>query len=375
MVIDPRRDHSIRIPRPDLTVRHGVPNACGSCHADRDAGWAAAAIEKTYGPGRKGFQTFVDALHAGRIGEPGAREKLSALVRDAAAPGIARATAVAALEGFPGRTALDAIQLALGDRDTLVREAALGALLSASPPVRGRLAEPLADDPVKAVRVKAGRVLAGVPMDALSPERRARCERAVTEYVASQEALAERPEAHLDLGIVYADRGDATRAEAEYRAAIRLQPDFVPAYANLADLYRALGREADAASALADGLKAVPDDPSLVHALGLKRVREKRVADALPLLERAALARPENARFAYVHAVALESLGRRDEAIAALTRALERSPYDPDLLFGLSTFNREAGHLPEARDYARRLGTVAPDDERVLALLRELDGN
>src|SRR5205823_3077293 len=172
-------------------------NACGSCHADRDAGWAAAAIEKTYGPGRKGFQTFVDALHAGRIGEPGAREKLSALVRDAAAPGIARATAVAALEGFPGRTALDA-----------------------------------------------------------------------------------RPEAHLDLGIVYADRGDATRAEAEYRAAIRLQPDFVPAYANLADLYRALGREADAASALADGLKAVPDDPSLVHALGLKRVREKRVADA-----------------------------------------------------------------------------------------------
>ncbi|TMB44294.1 MAG: tetratricopeptide repeat protein [Deltaproteobacteria bacterium] len=375
MVIDPRRDHSIRIPRPDLTVRHGVPNACGSCHADRDAGWAAAAIEKAYGPGRKGFQTFVDALHAGRIGEPGAREKLSALVRDAAAPGIARATAVAALEGFPGRTALDAIQLALGDRDTLVREAALGALLSASPPVRGRLAEPLADDPVKAVRVKAGRVLAGVPMDALSPERRARCERAVTEYVASQEALAERPEAHLDLGIVYADRGDATRAEAEYRAAIRLQPDFVPAYANLADLYRALGREADAASALADGLKAVPDDPSLVHALGLKRVREKRVADALPLLERAALARPENARFAYVHAVALESLGRRDEAIAALTRALERSPYDPDLLFGLSTFNREAGHLPEARDYARRLGTVAPDDERVLALLRELDGN
>jgi len=148
-------------------------------------------------------------------------------------------------------------------------------------------------------------------------------------------------------------------------AAIRLQSDFVPAYANLADLYRALGREPDAATALADGLKAVPDDPSLAHALGLQRVREKGVADALPLLERAAVARPDNARFAYVHAVALESLGRRAEAIAVLTRALERSPYDPDLLFGLSTFNREAGHLPEAQDYARRLETVAPDDERV----------
>src|SRR5262245_8538094 len=60
MLIDPRHDHSIRIPRPDLTIRYGVPNACSACHANKDARWAANAIEKAHGPERKGFQTFVD---------------------------------------------------------------------------------------------------------------------------------------------------------------------------------------------------------------------------------------------------------------------------------------------------------------------------
>jgi cytochrome c553 len=32
MVIDPRHDHSIRIPRPDLSVELGTPNACNNCH-------------------------------------------------------------------------------------------------------------------------------------------------------------------------------------------------------------------------------------------------------------------------------------------------------------------------------------------------------
>ncbi len=32
MEVDPRRDHSIRIPRPDLSMALGTPNACTRCH-------------------------------------------------------------------------------------------------------------------------------------------------------------------------------------------------------------------------------------------------------------------------------------------------------------------------------------------------------
>ena len=39
MGIDGRRDHSFRIPRPDLTNETGAPNACMDCHNDKDAAW------------------------------------------------------------------------------------------------------------------------------------------------------------------------------------------------------------------------------------------------------------------------------------------------------------------------------------------------
>ena len=48
MVVDPRHDHSFRIPRPDLSTTLGVPNACNKCHEDRSPAWATAEIRKRY---------------------------------------------------------------------------------------------------------------------------------------------------------------------------------------------------------------------------------------------------------------------------------------------------------------------------------------
>ena len=375
MEIDPRHDHSLRIPRPDLSVSDGVPNACNGCHADHDAAWAASAIRAWFGPERKGFQTYATALRVGRLGAPGAAAGLTALVQSRTAPDIARATAAAMLERYPSPSVLPAIRAAVADGSALVRAAALDAALALPPDVRAPLATSAAADAVKAVRVKAGRVLAALPADdagaAAAPARR----NAIAEYVASERAVAERPESHLNLGIVAAERGDAAEAQAEYRAAITRDPTFIPAYVNLADLARALGRNDDAANALADGLAAVPDDPSLLHALGLERVREHRMAEALPLLERAVKGRPEDPRFAYVYGVALHDAGRIDEATRVLTDALARAPYDPSLLSALAAFERDAGRRDRALDYARRLAAVAPDDASVRGLVRDLGGD
>ena len=48
MVNDPRRDHSIRVPRPHLSVQLGTPNACTDCHTDRSADWAAGFVDLWY---------------------------------------------------------------------------------------------------------------------------------------------------------------------------------------------------------------------------------------------------------------------------------------------------------------------------------------
>src|SRR5262249_7008025 len=58
MVIDERRDHSFRVPRPDRTVTMGTPNACDRCHAERGAAWSAAQMRRWFGEPKAGFQRF-----------------------------------------------------------------------------------------------------------------------------------------------------------------------------------------------------------------------------------------------------------------------------------------------------------------------------
>jgi len=49
MVVDPRHDHSMRIPRPDISVKLETPNACTNCHASQSGEWAAEQVRKWYG--------------------------------------------------------------------------------------------------------------------------------------------------------------------------------------------------------------------------------------------------------------------------------------------------------------------------------------
>lgn len=374
MVINARPDHSIRVPRPDLSVQYGVPNACANCHADKGAQWAADAIAKAHGPERKGYQHFVEALDAARRGKPVASSLLTTLAADATSPTIARATAVSELAHYASPDAVPTIQAALGDADPLMRAAALEALLAFPGEVRGPMAASMADDPVLDVRVKAGRALGGVPDNQLDATQRAARDRAFATYQQAQAAIADRPESHYNLGSIYMERGDTAAAEQAYRQALKLQPDFVPAYVNLADMYRALGREDDAAKAIDEGLRAVPGNASLLHAKGLSLIRQNQPQEALSWLERAHRAEPGNARFAYVYGVALNSSGKGDAARALWEESLRTSPYDPSLLFALADAERSAGHTDKARGYAERLVAVAPRSREAQELLQSLGG-
>ena len=53
MGIDWRRDHSLRIPRPDISIKYNIPNACNDCHADKSFQWSEDYIKKYYGERKK----------------------------------------------------------------------------------------------------------------------------------------------------------------------------------------------------------------------------------------------------------------------------------------------------------------------------------
>ena len=245
MMVDRRHDHGFRIPRPDLSARFGVSNACNDCHADKDAAWAAAAIERWYGPERKGFQTWTEAFAAARDDTAQAGPLLLQLATAPGAPAIARASAFEMLAAHMSPEAAGAVQQGLSDADPLVRLGALRALRWLPVAQSWPLAHGLLDDPVRGVRLEAASLLAAMPQDQLAPADRQRLSRAVDDYVAAQRLNADRPEARVNLGNLYAQQGQSGAAEAEYLAARTLDPDFVPTYVVLAQLYAGQSRDAD----------------------------------------------------------------------------------------------------------------------------------
>lgn len=355
MVIDARADHSLRIPRPDLTLETGSPNACNACHGDKTTDWALKAFEQWYGQAATQRPHYGQALYAGRKGAPGAGHKLIALAADETQPGIARATALELLHQYPDPTYMLTVRRLLEDKDPLVRAAAVRYLDTTDPQTLMALGFPLLEDPILAVRLEAARTLAPLAAMPLPDGEKARLDKALDAYRASQLVNAERPESHLNIGLVEAAAQRPEAAEKAYRTAIRLDPQFGPAYVNLADLYRGLGRDRDGEAVLRQGLAELPKDASLHFALGLLQVREKDMRGAVASLARASQLAPESAHYAYVYALAVQGAGDMDKALSILKDTLARHPSDREVLVALVMLNRQKGDQQAAGDYAARL--------------------
>lgn len=360
MVVDPRHDHSMRIPRPDLSEKLDTPNACNNCHQDESSEWAAAQVLGWYGKVPAGFQQYATALRAARDQEPSAGRDLAGLIRETQTPDIARATALAEIGPYLDRSTADVLASGAADGDPMVRAASVTALEQLPQGVQVRLAWPLLSDPVRAVRIEAARVLAAIPAGELADDQRALLDGAIGEYIDSQLAMAERPEAQTNLGNLYAARGATDEAVAAYRAAMRLEPRFAPAYVNLADAISSNGDEAGAEEVLRQGVAVNATNGDLQHALGLVLIRQKRLPEAVAALKAGATLSPGNPRYVYVYAVALNSTGHPEQAIMVLQGAHSSHPNDVEILNALIAFNRDAGNHAQAKRYAEKLRRRSP---------------
>ncbi len=371
MVVDPRRDHSFRVPRPDLALKLGTPDACTGCHTDWTPGQAAAAIDQHTGSTDWRRPHYGTALAAGRRSEPDAGGALRKLAEDVARPGIVRGSALSLLGERPEPASEAAFRKALADADPSLRVAALAGLDAFPLERRLALAAELLEDPVHGVRIEAARVLADVPLERFGA-RRAAFEAAFAEFVAAQRVDDDRASARTVLALALSRRGDLRGAEAEYRAAIRLEPYAVQPWVNLADLLRTQERDDAAEALLREGLGQVAVPADLEHVLGLVLVRKGERDEALLHLARAARLAPEQPRYAYVHAVALHDTGEPELAIRTLEEAVRRHPHDADLLQALVSFEMERGAADRALGWAERLVEARPDDPNARGLLQQV---
>ena len=358
MVVDPRHDHSFRIPRPDLSVSIGVPNACNNCHADRDAQWAATKVKQWYGDTPASYQQFARALDAARENRPGAGALLIEQIGKAETPDIARASAMREFAAHITPSTLEVITDGLADDSALVRLASVQVLEGLPAPILVEYVFPVLDDPVRIVRVEAARILASVPTGRLQGKQQEVYERAVDEYIGSQVINADRPEAQSNLGNFYAASGDTDSAIGAYRKAIELNDAFVPAYINLADVYRTMSKNDEAARVLNTALGVSPDSAVAWHSLGLVQVRQQDLEQAISSLQRAADIDRSNVRYSYVYAVALNSAGEPMQAIEVMQDAHDRFPNNIEVLQALVAFHRDAGNDFAAQQFMNKLNRL-----------------
>ena len=330
MVVDPRRDHSFKVPRPDMSSQTGSPNVCVTCHEDKNNKWAAQQLKDWY-PTSKHTGNEAVTIRNARRGHPTSRSGLLTIIENEQQSTILRATALSLIPRVADAKLIDKAQQYLSHNEPLMRIGAIRALAVLLPEQRLPALAPLLTDTVKAVRVEAARQL----LDTLDART---VEQAFDELKQINQQGGWRGESRTNLALAHEVLGEPSDAEKEYRKSLEIDPAFAPATINLSELLRRTGRQQEGFELLQRSInKGGNIDPSLYHAYGLALVRKGSSRQALVPLKKAMLEARESARYAYVYLVALNSLGKSDEAYRGLKSALRRHRYDTNMLnFALS---------------------------------------
>jgi predicted CXXCH cytochrome family protein len=368
---DGRHDHSFRLPRPDLSELLGSPNACIQCHTKQNNKWAASSLDKWLGKSWRQRPHYGTTLQAGESEGIKALPELIELAQNQSSSALVRATAVNLLKPLMSPDLLLFAREQLKDKDPSVRIAGLGLIESIDPINRVLMASPLLIDSVRGVRIEAARILTDLPDDQITSNHIESRRSAMKEYLNYLDLNADWPVENVNLGNLYSRQHNFELAIAAFERALKLDPRFVRAYVNLADVYRQLHRDNEGEQQLRNGLSLSPMSADLHHALGLLLVRRGDKNSALKELAEAANLSPENIRYAYIYAIGLHSTGKLSEALAVLKPIAEKTN-DIDILSALISMNREVDNNKAALVYAIKLAEILPNNMEIKQLIREL---
>lgn len=372
MVVDPRRDHSMRIPRPDLSLTTGSPNACTGCHTDQNSEWALAALNNW------GVHFSDSASHPARAftaaanGDNRALPRLAELAADGTAAPIWRATAMNALGQQASQDALQLAAKLLQSDEPLLRISAIGSLDWLPIARRYLMLRPFINDDNTSVRMAVAESLAEMPLEQLPQAATDNLVGLFHEYQNIAREHADMPGSQMQLGVFLSARGDLPGAERAYREALTLNSQLIAAHLNLADLLRAQQRDDEARQLLQTALAIAPDNGNVLHALGLLEMRGGDRTKALDYLQQAAQLEQAGSRHRYVYAIALHDLGQPQEALQQLDALRRQLPHNPEILMALINYYEETGNYHKALAHLDTLMKLQPKNPNLRPLQQRL---
>lgn len=263
MGVDGRRDHSFRVPRPDLTVKTGALNACNDCHTDQSPQWAARQLDKQFPNSKYRGTHFSETFHAVQQGTPDQGRALADIALYEGLPAIVRASALEMILPYATPELATDLQGLLTHEDALIRAHAVAVQRSASSTTMVQNLVPMLDDARRAVRIAAARELLSAPIARLPSAMDKALKSAMAEWQSSLLVKADFPETQLVLAGIGLTTRNYASARSAFAEAVELDPQLVQAWVMMVRIDAALAGPEKVRETLQAALELNPSDPNL----------------------------------------------------------------------------------------------------------------
>jgi predicted CXXCH cytochrome family protein len=359
MGVDFRRDHSMRIPRPDLSEELGTPNACNQCHSDKESQWAAAYTEKWYGKSDRGH--FGETMHLAAKNDTLAIPGLIKLIDDENSSELIRATATHYIGSMASDTITEIINNLIYDEDALVRREAVRNYTTTNIEELKSAMLPLLGDSVRMVRMEAAYKLSVVEFSEFDSISLINLKYAISEYIDAMEYSADFSSSRHNLGNLYSNIQQYEEATENYLEAIRIDNKFYPAKVNLAMLYNRINRNEEAQKLLIEVIDEHPDMGEVCYSLGLLQAEMGNYETSIKNLNKAAELLPESSRIWFNLFRMYEFMKDSVKASLAIDKCLILEPKNLEYLYAKIEFLVMQNKKKEAVEVAKKVLRYYPN--------------
>jgi tetratricopeptide (TPR) repeat protein len=371
MGVDYRRDHSFRIPRPDLSEKLGTPNACNQCHKDKSNQWAQSNIEKWFGESRP-FQ-YGEVFDKAASMDPSADVRLTKMIHDDLFSPPIRAIAMSMLVADDisnNKTISNGLQ----STEAAIRIAAIQRLNINSRENLDKLATLLNDD-LKAVRLAAFQRIIDIDTNLLTPKQRLAFKNVEQENYKALLYNSDFPVGKYNLANYYQIVKQYEKAEKLYLAAIEQDAELSAAKMNLANLYSKMGRPKDAESLLQQYVQENPNDGSGYYNYGLILSENRKYMQSLSTLIKAGKLMPDNERIDYNIAMLYEFFKDYENAELYLKKRIEKRPNLLDAYITLLEFYIRINEREKVMQFSTQIVNRFPDKQSIDRVKRAISSH
>lgn len=372
MGIDFRNDHSIRIPRPDLSKEIGTPNACNQCHTDKSVDWSLKYFEEWYG--KKNRPHFGSVFAEARKNNSEVIEQLITIVRDELSPVIVRASAVNYLSTYNDSLAQLVLREALDSPESMIRHEALRNYSNADVDTYVTDIGSLLNDPVKAVRMQAGLLFSYLPNEYVPEKYLEDYQNALAEFRMQSEYMGDFPGGRANLALMYSNLGDAESTIKHYEKSVEIDSGYTPALVNLAMAYNSVGKNRNAEQIYRSLIKTTPNLSGVYYSLGLLLVEQNKFEEALEVLEIAAIKDSENSRINYNLGLLYSQQQQLADAEKHLKLAVKKQSDNFDYEYALAHFYLSSKQYSKAEVALLKMLERYPNDQNVRQMYDYLMG-